>query len=180
MKIYTKNGDNGYTSLYDGTKVKKNYELLCSVGTIDELSSNIGMLIVLTNDEILNNFLRCIQRDLQYINSLIATPSEEKRSRLIHLNESNVSSLEKQIDDMESFNDRLTQFILPGVTMVDAQCHICRTICRRVERDIIDIDLNDNIVNKYINRLSDYFFVLARYLCKKSGFSDFKIIDIKN
>jgi cob(I)alamin adenosyltransferase len=182
MKIYTKKGDNGITFLYDGSLVKKSENIFDVLGTSDELGSNIGLLIAFLSvssvdvkDKIII-FLRQIQSDLQHINSELATPNPKQHHKLIKISETNVSSIEEHIDLLEEFNDKLTCFILPGVTIPDSQSHVCRTITRRMERELYKIGCDNTFIMKYINRLSDYFFVLARFICKKLDFTDSKCV----
>lgn len=193
MKVYTKTGDSGETSLYDGSRAKKysiNFEVL---GEIDELSARIGMLcaLIVENDCIYT--LRKIQSILQDINSHIAT-IDKKNKKLPIIKQCIVDDLEMNIDIMEEKNPKLTRFILPGVCMTDAQAQLCRTQARKVERcmvklhnsneiikgnkgkEEINIHLSDfevdEVILKYMNRLSDYFFVLARWLCSINDIKD--------
>lgn len=183
MKIYTKTGDSGLSYLYDGNRISKNSLFFEVLGNIDELSSNIGLLFSFlenSNEEI-NLQLRFIQKKLQNIGTEIATVDRSNKNILI-IDENQIKIIEEYIDNMEKVNSLLTKFILPGVEKCDAQCHICRTICRRVERSLWglqnekniiqgkrDIDMKDFNINtdifKFVNRLSDYFFVLSRYIC---------------
>lgn len=190
MKVYTKTGDKGNTSLYNGNRIGK-YEIFFDVlGEIDELSSRIGMVCSLLDNKDISNKLREIQGKLQDINTIIATPNSEKT--LPNILEIDVSNIEKFIDELEKSNTKLTKFILPGVTQVDSQCHLCRTQTRKVERflwkfhydnsilptsegDLIEIKdiVVDMNITSYVNRLSDLFFVLARFLCKNEGYDDY-------
>ena len=215
-KVYTKNGDNGKTSLYDGSCVEKTAKFLDVLGEIDELSSRIGMLCAQIPTRVsgqgcvdkinfkfpLNqcsdkeqnnpiNILRLIQSKLQDLNSVVAIVNKVNR-KIPTIEETDVTTLEKYIDHMEEFNPILTKFILSGVTSADAQAHLCRTQTRKVERclwelnnskeyvkdgytgeyiDLADINFAPYIF-KYINRLSDFFFVFARWLCAKQRFED--------
>ena len=190
MKVYTRTGDKGTTLLYNGDRIGK-YEVFFDVlGEIDELSSRIGMVCSLLDNKDISNKLREIQGKLQDINTIIATPNSEKTLPII--SEIDVNNIEEFIDELEKSNNKLTKFILPGVTQVDSQCHLCRTQTRKVERflwkfhydnsilqtlegdliDIQDIDIDINI-SSYVNRLSDLFFVLARFLCKNEGYDDY-------
>lgn len=190
MKIYTKTGDSGTSSLYDGNRLKKDSIFFEVLGSIDELSSHIGMLCSLINNEQVHLQLRQIQRVLQNIGSEIATVNREGRIILI-IDQEETQNLEKSIDTMEKTNTPLTTFILPGIKQDDAQAHICRSVTRRVERllwkmedskkkingkkriiNMEEYNVNDNIL-KFMNRLSDYFFVLARYLCVIRGDTDY-------
>jgi cob(I)alamin adenosyltransferase len=185
--VYTKTGDNGNTSLYCGKRVEKDKEIFNILGEIDELSSRIGYLYSLTSkyEPTFNNLfetfrtsnshydinsqLRQIQQYLQDINSVIATESKKKRQKLTKISSDNISELEKNIDEIDSKNPPLKNFILPGKTQKDAQAHLCRTQTRKIERMLWLFFRNTDRENKeqiliYINRLSDYFFVLARFL----------------
>lgn len=189
MKVYTKTGDKGTSSLYDGNRLEKDSIFFCVLGNIDELSSHVGMLCALTNISEVLEQLRRIQRVLQNIGSEIATVDRTNRT-VISIEQEEVIFLEECIDKMEQINSPLTSFILPGVNQDDAQSHICRSVTRRVERSLWELQkskkmitgrkaiinmeeyvMNDNIL-KFVNRLSDYFFVLARYLCVMKGCQD--------
>jgi cob(I)alamin adenosyltransferase len=194
MKIYTKKGDKGYSSLYDGTCARKSDPVFDVLGASDELTSHVGMLWVLVKEafegerldiKVANvnmldilRFLRNIQENLQLINSEIATPDEMKRAKLKKLDGGEVGKLEDYIDSMESFNDKLMSFILPGSGKPDAQAHICRTATRRLEREICRAGCKAEIesahIRCYVNRLSDFFFVFARSLCKLMNLHEFK------
>ena len=206
MKIYTKTGDQGTTSLYGGTRIDKDTVFLDVLGESDELSSRIGYLCALLESPHreptctcsirpicwharllcdLFSMLRSIQGDLQDINTIIAGTSSAKK--LPTFPDSKVTELEDLIDALEEQNSKLTKFILPGVTQIDAQAHLCRTQSRKVERYIYRLHhstgtlgtfrglmeggLNLNEVRvipsilRYSNRLSDFFFVVARWLC---------------
>lgn len=174
MKIYTKTGDLGITSLYDGSRIEKTNIIFDVLGYNDELSSHIGILIAQLNKIVYNSplisQLRNIQATLQYINSIIATPDINKQKKLKHIDDKDVLEIENWIDYMEKCNPKLTSFILPGVTIEDAQAHICRTSCRKSEREMIRYSKIEKIeispyILVYMNRLSDYFFSLARYIC---------------
>lgn len=173
MKIYTKTGDAGNTSLYDGSRAPKFSVVFQVLGEIDELNSRIGLLCTHMTD---TDMLRKIQRTLQDFNSHIAT-IDKTNKKLPDLAESLVLELENMIDEMEKVCPKLTKFILPGVTTPDALSHLCRTQARKAERYIVDmyyshkVDIPD-IIMKYMNRLSDFFFVFSRWICVKSGNTD--------
>lgn len=168
MKIYTKTGDNGTTGLIGGTRVKKTDARLEAYGTVDELNSFVGML--LTNDlpDSTKNTLYVIQNKLFVIGSFLATDIEKTSINQISLlTESDVIMLENEIDTMNEVLPELRNFILPGGNPASALAHICRTITRRAERKIQAVTDNYQQVehlSEYVNRLSDYFFVLARYI----------------
>ncbi len=168
MKIYTKTGDNGTTGLFDGTRVSKSNEIFDVLGTLDELSAHIGMLCALEEkNDTLKIFLRTIQRHLLDIGSVIATPTKKDMSKY-NITEEDIKNIEIDIDRMEADNAPLTKFILAGVNKSDSQSHICRAVCRRLEREMIRYSIDSErdfpLLIKYINRLSDYFFVLSRNL----------------
>lgn len=173
MKIYTKTGDSGNTSLYDGSRAPKHSVVFQVLGEIDELNCRIGLLCTYITD---TNMLRKIQRTLQDFNSHIAT-IDKTNKKLPALPESLVLELENMIDEMEKACPKLTKFILPGVITSDAHSHLCRTQARKAERYIVDMHFSHKlqipeIIMKYMNRLSDFFFVFARWICLKSGNTD--------
>jgi cob(I)alamin adenosyltransferase len=164
MKIYTKKGDDGTTQLIGGSRVKKNSVRIDSYGTVDELNSWIGLIGSRANDPSTENFLREIQDRLFVIGSHLA---EEKRSRmkLPQLDEKDVKILEDAIDEMEGVLPELKSFILPGGDELNSFAHIARCVCRRAERAIATLHEKEpveDIILKYVNRLSDYLFMLAR------------------
>ena len=168
FKIYTKTGDDGTTGLVGGTRVKKFDTRLEAYGTIDELNAAIGLLRSFDIADDVSELLIQIQNKLFNIGSRLASDEkgEEFTADLI-IKEEYVQVLESAIDEYEKKLSPLTEFILPGGEQSVAQCHVARTICRRAERRILEF-AEDNKVQpeliKYINRLSDYFFVLARRL----------------
>lgn len=167
-KIYTKTGDLGETSLIGGTRVPKYHERIEAYGTLDELNSFIGYLRDQITDVHLREVLLRIQENLFTAESVLATdPEKELKRALPHLSEEDVIELEHEIDEMNLHLPELSSFILPGGHQQVSLCHICRTVCRRGERIIIKVASDmavDEILIKYINRLSDYLFVLAREL----------------
>jgi len=172
MKIYTKTGDKGDTSLFGGKRVSKADIRIEAYGTLDELNAHIGVLREACIDyhEILTELLQ-IQSQLFSIGSLLA--NEGKTSAYIPAFESdNIILLEEHMDAMDSQLSPLTNFILPGGNTASAFCHVARTVCRRAERRLVDLATRDEVEENlivYLNRLSDYFFVLGRYLCYKMG-----------
>ena len=167
-KIYTKTGDKGETSLIGGTRVPKFHERIEAYGTLDELNSFVGYLRDQLNDVHLRDVLLKIQENLFTAESILATDSDREITRSLPvLTDSHVLMLEQEIDAMNEHLPVITSFILPGGHPLVSLCHICRTICRRGERTIIKLAVEnevDEILIKYVNRLSDYFFVLAREL----------------
>jgi cob(I)alamin adenosyltransferase len=166
MKIYTKTGDKGKTQLLGGSKVKKNHSRLEAYGTIDELNAYIGNIFDQKIDQISNIALLKIQNRLFDLGSNIAYDHKNSLIKLQHLDENDVLDIEKEIDRMEKKLPILTNFILPSGHKTTSICHIARTVCRRAERNLVDLmqhDHCDEINIKYLNRLSDYLFVLARY-----------------
>ena len=166
MKIYTKTGDKGKTQLLGGSKVKKNHSRLEAYGTIDELNAYIGNIFDQKIDQITNITLLKIQNRLFDLGSNIAFDHKNYSIKLQYLDENDVLDIEKEIDRMEKKLPILTNFILPSGHKTTSICHIARTVCRRAERNLVELmqhDSCDEINIKYLNRLSDYLFVLARY-----------------
>jgi cob(I)alamin adenosyltransferase len=166
MKIYTKTGDTGKTSLIGGTRVPKHHIRIDAYGTVDELNSYIGMIRDLTKENNhLNFILNEIQDRLFTIGSLLASDPEKSRMKLPDLHESDVTLLEKEMDNMNELLPELKSFILPGGHTTASWCHLARCVCRRCERLVNHVaDENEvpALVIVYLNRLSDYLFVLAR------------------
>ena len=181
MKIYTKTGDKGQTSLFGGERVPKNSQRLKAYGTIDELNSFIGFAITEVNSEEVKSVLKDLQPKLFVIGSDLATPQTEKNKKLkiTRTPDDFVSEVEKLIDKFESQLEVLKKFILPGGSKGAALLHICRTIARRAEREIVALkntdEIGDNIII-FMNRLSDLFFVLSRFENKYSNIPDIKWI----
>jgi cob(I)alamin adenosyltransferase len=168
MKIYTKTGDEGLTSLIGGTRVPK-YDLrIESYGTVDELNSYIGLIrdhdIEATDKDILKE----IQDRLFTIGAALASDPEKSKMKIPDLHLSDITFLENQIDEMNLVLPELRHFILPGGSPVVSFCHVARCVCRRAERIIVHLKSESFVEEKvvvYLNRLSDYLFVLARKLC---------------
>jgi len=173
MKIYTKTGDKGKTSLFSGNRVAKHHLRIESYGTVDELNSYIGLIkdYCPVGEDI--SLLNHIQDRLFTIGSILATePSEKNKERfkLPKIKESDIEGLEKSMDEMNEQLPEMTHFLLPGGHPVVSYCHVGRTICRRAERRITALNEEQTVdekVLKYINRLSDFLFVLSRYWGKK-------------
>ncbi|HOZ29459.1 MAG TPA: cob(I)yrinic acid a,c-diamide adenosyltransferase [Bacteroidales bacterium] len=168
MKIYTKSGDKGETSLAGGTRVKKNDKRIEAYGTIDELNSFIGMILnykISKNDK---DLLAFIQNKLFSIGAILAT--EEKKLKLNDIKESDIVFVENSIDLFCKNLPVLKNFIIPAGSELISWCNICRTVCRRAERRIVEIeDAEDKLKNTiiFINRLSDLLFVMGRKYAKE-------------
>ena len=167
MKIYTKKGDTGQTSLIGGTRVSKSSTRINSYGSVDELNSHIGLLNDLVTDVHVKEILTIIQNKLFTVGSNLAADPVKSKMQLPQISESDIYLLENEMDKMNEKLPELTNFILPGGHPHVSQSHICRTVCRRSERIIVELAIAekvDPLMIKYLNRLSDYFFVLARYI----------------
>ncbi len=166
MKIYTKTGDDGNTSLFGGERVHKNDLRINAYGTIDELNAIIGVVI---SDEINDEIkieLRKIQNTLFFIGSELATPENVKSELIKKISISDTETIEKLIDEFDDKLPQLKNFILPGGSKGSSNLHFARTICRRAERILVELNIKENINRNllvYLNRLSDLLFVFARY-----------------
>ncbi|MEZ7508518.1 cob(I)yrinic acid a,c-diamide adenosyltransferase [Cloacibacterium sp. Arc13] len=178
MKIYTKTGDKGETSLYGGTRVSKAAARVESYGTLDELNAFIGLAKAEISDEKVLNQLQKIQFDLFTVGSEAATPTDKLilangKNRLdLMISEEEISELEHWMDDLDAELEPLQFFILPSGGKAVACIHVCRTVCRRAERAMVHLNETEEVrpeLIKYLNRLSDYLFILARYISKISG-----------
>lgn len=168
-RIYTKTGDAGKTSLIGGTKVPKSHIRIDSYGTVDELNSCIGLVSDLVTDEASRGMLKQIQDRLFTIGaSLACDPDKEPLMKIPDLQEADVLLLETAIDQMNSVLPVMKHFILPGGHIAVSTIHIARCVCRRAERICVQMQEEalyiEPVVIKYLNRLSDYLFVLARYI----------------
>ncbi len=171
-KIYTKTGDKGETSLLGGTRVKKSHERVEAYGTVDELNSFLGLIGTCNIDPRYREILRRIQENLFTAEAWIASDPELPPKELPVLAENEILLLEEEIDEMNKALPELTHFILPGGHPASAYCHVARTVCRRAERALIRLSkpgLADDLIIRYLNRLSDYLFVLARKLGRDFG-----------
>lgn len=177
MKIYTKTGDKGETGLFGGERISKDSLRISAYGTIDELNSYIGYTITETKDESIKKNLSLIQNYLFTVGSDLATPETEKNTKLKiqRTPESFYIEIERMIDKYEAELEELKNFILPGGSKSSALLHICRTICRRAEREVValkkTVTIGENIII-FLNRLSDLFFVLSRFENKVSNHPD--------
>lgn len=164
MKVYTKTGDKGTTSLVNGTRVGKDDVRLEAYGTLDELSAFIAVLMDST--ERYNDVFKRIQERLLVAECLLATDeTSELRKQLPQMEESDVEGIEKFIDEMNETLEPLKSLIIPGGNLLASKCHVCRTVCRRAERAVVRMsrqhDVNP-VIMRYLNRLSDMFFVMSR------------------
>lgn len=167
MKIYTKKGDTGTTQLIGGTRVPKHSLRIESYGTIDELNSYLGLIRDQEISPIYIQQLLEIQDRLFTIGSLLAADPEANTMKLPEISESDVLFLEKNMDAMDEQLPEMKSFVLPGGHTIVSYCHIARCVCRRAERitdNLNEISKIDPIILKYLNRLSDYLFVLSRKL----------------
>lgn len=176
MKIYTKTGDTGSTALFGGTRVKKYNLRIESYGTVDELNSYIGLIKDQDISDINKSCLLKIQNELFTLGAMLATPAEKEtlksgkqRLNIPKIDETSILSLENKIDKIDEELPQMTHFILPGGHQAVSFCHIARCVCRRAERLSVELNdqekINTNIII-YLNRLSDYLFMLARKLSK--------------
>ena len=171
-KIYTKTGDKGKTSLIGGTKVFKSDIRIETYGTVDELNSYIGLVTDYTPDEHQRNILKTVQDRLFVIGSSLACdPEKETGMHIPDLNEQDILLLEKEIDSMHSRLPVMKHFILPGGHAAVSSTHIARCVCRRTERLCVNMQQHELFIEplivKYLNRLSDYLFVLARFTAQE-------------
>lgn len=171
MKIYTKRGDSGETSLFGGDRVSKSNERIEAYGTVDELNSFVGLASSYNLSDRGTESLRKVQELLFTLGADLATPPSAK-TRIERIQENDITYLEEQIDELEKELEPLKNFILPGGSQAGATLHTARTICRRAERAAVACHKVDEISDtciKFLNRLSDFFFVIARYENKQAG-----------
>jgi cob(I)alamin adenosyltransferase len=164
-KIYTKTGDNGSTSLVGGTRLPKDHIKIEAFGSVDELNAWIGVLSDVSENESRKSFLKEIQDRLFTIGSTLASEEEYNKSKLPELYESDIEVLENAMDEYNEEIPPLRSFVLPGGHTLVSQTHVARTVCRRAERHVIRLSHEEAVeplIIKYLNRLSDYLFVLSR------------------
>ena len=175
MKIYTKKGDKGHTSLMDGEIVKKHNLSVDAYGTIDELNSFIGLLKDYLTDNKIKVILNNVQLNLFSIGSILAAGKNNIKSSKVKIDKKDVLDLESHIDKLNEDLPELKNFIIPGGLKTSSYSHVCRSICRRAERKISelnkDVSVDSNIL-AYVNRLSDFFFILSRHLKHSEGISE--------
>jgi len=177
FKIYTKTGDKGTTSLIGGVRVPKNHIRIESYGTIDELNSYLGVVNDTTQHEKISVWIKEIQDRLFTIGSVLATaPNKEISMKLPDVHVEDVQWLEQRIDEMNEQLPEMRSFILPGGHLAASSSHVARCVCRRAERICVAmLELNEEVpdlVIQYLNRLSDFLFVLARFIAHENGAAD--------
>jgi len=171
MKIYTKTGDLGETSLFGGKRLPKNHLRIEAYGTVDELNSWLGLLRDSLESDETRMLLKAIQDRLFTIGSNLAS-DPDKEMIVPDIKDSDIELLEKSIDAMNEALPPLKNFILPGGHITVSHCHVARCVCRRAERAVVALQQNETvepIIIRYLNRLSDYLFVLARKTAKALG-----------
>lgn len=168
-RIYTKTGDKGFTSMYGGAKISKSHIRIECYGTIDELNAYLGLLSVEQAVTPYRPFITTIQNTLFIIGANLNYNEDKPISNLPELREDSILDIEKSIDNMNALLPDLDNFILPGGNRANALSHVARTICRRVERLVVRLHESypiNTLIIKYLNRLSDWLFVMAR-MCTK-------------
>jgi cob(I)alamin adenosyltransferase len=164
MKIYTRTGDMGETFLIGGKRVPKNHPIVEAYGSIDETIALLGVIRSYNTNDSLNSVLIQLQDKLMACCTIIASENQDTANTK-KINEADVQFIENQIDEIEAVLEPTRHFILPGAPPPGAFCHVARTVCRRAERDILKLPKSrkqDTIIYKFLNRLSDYLFVLGR------------------
>ena len=177
MKIYTKTGDDGTTSLFSGGRVSKTHLRVEAYGTVDELNSILGVIRAHQPSQKTDAWLAQIQRQLFNLGADLATPLDSKSDWVVRMDADTVVWLENGIDEMTAELPELKHFILPGGSPAAAQLHVARTVCRRAERLIVSLQsqesIGDHVLN-YLNRLSDFLFTLARWENMQAGIPEDK------
>ena len=179
-RVYTRTGDDGTTGLVGGARVEKDSIRIESYGTIDELNSIVGLARVYNEEKLdegpvhrrLDSILRRVQEELFDLGSELATPGDLTYDSMHRVSNDEVEAIEAVIDECQQDLEPLKSFILPGGGKIGAQLHQCRTVCRRAEREILRLSRQETVSEwlvKYVNRLSDLFFVLARWVAKNTG-----------
>lgn len=172
FKIYTKTGDKGETSLIGGIRVPKHHIRIECYGTVDELNSYIGLIIDTMQNKTHSETLTEVQDRLFTIGSVLASDPQKSKMKIPDLHEADIELLEKEMDKMDANLPALKSFILPGGTIVASHCHVARCICRRAERLVTQLASETevpDIIVRYLNRLSDYLFMLSRYMVHLVG-----------
>lgn len=180
-KIYTRTGDDGSTGLFGGTRLPKHHIRIEAYGTVDEFNSVIGWLMTFIQEDATKNFLQNIQSRLFTVGSNLASdPAKEMITP--DLTDEDINVIEEAIDVMQQILPELKHFILPGGSASVSAAHLARTVCRRAERRCVALAFESVVDSKiilYLNRLSDYFFVLARWLGYNEGIEEIKWIPRK-
>ena len=182
MKIYTKTGDGGETGLFGGGRIPKDSLRVAAYGEVDELNAALGLARALEPQEFADALLQRIQRDLFTIGAELATPDPDKLHKALArtsaaIGDSDIAALEDAIDGQQSRLEPLKNFILPGGAPKAAALHLARTVCRRAERAVVALSRHEQIspaILRYVNRLSDLLFVLARAANAHAGRPDVK------
>ncbi len=177
MKIYTKTGDKGDTSLFGGQRVPKDALRIEAYGTVDELNSVLGIVRADNKQKEIDEILEHVQNELFVLGADLATPRPSNAKQIRRVEPKDAMRLEKTIDKLEAKLEPLRAFILPGGSPVAARLHFARTVCRRAERAVVRLSRNEDIgeaITIYLNRLSDLLFVLARYANRCAGVSETK------
>jgi cob(I)alamin adenosyltransferase len=183
MKIYTKSGDHGETSLWGGSRVKKSHPRVATYGTLDEANSMLGLALtwIPVNEQAMVKSLTWIQEELFQLGTELATQSGAPNP-IAKVGPDEITRLETEIDQMESKLEPLKNFILPGGSSSGAALHLARTIIRRAERECVDLNATEPLrqeLIQYLNRLSDYLFVAARYINSRQGVPETKWVPKK-
>ncbi len=179
-KVYTRTGDKGETGLVGGKRVPKDSLRIDAYGTIDELNSIVGLARAFNEEQLaageahrfLDSILRQVQDELFDLGSQLATPDDFFREGMYRVGEREVKKLEQMIDECQKELEPLKSFVLPGGGKIGAYLHQCRTVCRRAEREILRLSRAEPLTEwtlTYVNRLSDLFFVLSRWISKRTG-----------
>jgi len=176
MKIYTRTGDTGDTGLLGGSRVPKDHLRIEAYGTVDELNSHLGMLRDLASPHH-GELITGIQHTLFAVGSRLASSSDEEATKfqVPKVTDTEILALEQHMDRMDAELEPMRNFILPGGHPAVSQAHICRTVCRRAERRVVQLSASEAIpetVVRYLNRLSDLLFMMARHLGKLNGVAD--------
>jgi cob(I)alamin adenosyltransferase len=172
FKIYTKTGDKGETSLIGGVRVPKFHIRIESYGTVDELNSYIGLINDSIPEKKYSDILLEIQDRLFTIGSVLASDPEKSKMKIPDLHASDIELLEQKMDEMDATLPELKSFVLPGGTIAASHCHVARCVCRRAERLVVQLASETEVpevIVKYLNRLSDFLFMLARKVVYDAG-----------
>ena len=183
MKIYTKTGDSGKTSLVEGTRISKSDLRIEAYGTVDELNSFLGLVADHDVNKKRNPFLKSIQDNLFVIGANLASDPSKRADKVPPVHTEDIVALEKAMDEMDAMLPELRHFVLPGGHVAVSLAHVARTVCRRAERCVVRLSEADEVpelVGMYLNRLSDYFFVLSRMMSTELGVAEVKWVPSKD